>query len=65
MIHRKLLAKFIVFNRSPMLKYDLSDLSVNVGGNIIKPSEKVRDLGHCCVKTIIPLYICITFTVYR
>ena len=36
--------EFIVF-RSPMLKHDLSDLSVNVGGNVIKPSEKVRDLG--------------------
>ena len=35
--------EFILF-RSPMLKHDLSDLSVNVGGNIIKPSEKVRDL---------------------
>ena len=34
--------EFIVF-RSPMLKHDLSDLSVNVGGNVIKPSEKVRD----------------------
>ena len=30
--------EFIVF-RSPMLKHDLSDLSVNVGGNVIKPSE--------------------------
>ena len=29
-----------------MLKHDLSDLSVNVGGNVIKPSEKVRDLGR-------------------
>ena len=28
--------EFIVF-RSPMLKHDLSDLSVNVGGNVIKP----------------------------
>ena len=28
-----------------MLKHDLSDLSVNVGGNVIKPSEKVRDFG--------------------
>ena len=36
--------EFIVF-RSPMLKHDLSDLSVKVGGNIIKPSEKVCDLG--------------------
>ena len=30
---------FIVF-RSPMLKHDLSDLSVNVGGNVIKSSKK-------------------------
>ena len=36
--------EFNVF-RSPMLKHDLSDLSVNVGGNVIKPSKKVRDLG--------------------
>ena len=35
---------YIVF-RSPMLKHDLSDLSVNVGANLIKPSEKVCDLG--------------------
>ena len=32
--------EFIVF-RSPMLKHDLSDMSVNVGGNLIKPSVKV------------------------
>ena len=31
--------------RSPLLKHDLSDLSVNVGDNLIKPSEKVCDLG--------------------
>ena len=37
--------EFIVF-RSPMLKHDLSDLSVNVGGHVIKPSEKVCDLDH-------------------
>ena len=36
--------EFIVF-RSPMLKHDLSDLFVNVGGNVIRPSEKVRNLG--------------------
>ena len=36
--------EFIVF-RSSMLKHDLSDLSINIGGNVIKPSEKVRDLG--------------------
>ena len=35
----------LLFFRSPMLKHDLSNLSVNVGGNVIKPSEKVRDLG--------------------
>ena len=33
--------EFIVF-RSLMLKHDLSDLSVNVWGNLIKSSEKVR-----------------------
>ena len=32
--------EFIVF-RSSMLKHDLSDLSVNVGGNLSKPLEKV------------------------
>ena len=41
----------IVF-RSPMLKHYLSDLSVNVGGNVIKPSEKVRDLGVVLDQTL-------------
>ena len=40
--------EFIVF-RSPMLKQDLSDLSVYVGG---KPSEKVRDLGVILDQTL-------------
>ena len=35
-----------------MLKHDLGDLSVNVGGNVIKPSEKVRDLGVILDQTI-------------
>ena len=35
-----------------MLKHDLSDLSVNVGGNVIKPSEKVRDLGVILDQTL-------------
>ena len=43
--------EFIVF-RSLMLKHDLSDLSVNVGGNVIKPSEKVRDLGVILDQTL-------------
>ena len=43
--------EFIVF-RSPMLKYDSSDLSVNVGGNLIKPSVKVRDLGAILDQTL-------------
>ena len=43
--------EFIVF-RSPMLKHDLSDLSVNVGGNVIKSSEKVRDLGVILDQTL-------------
>ena len=43
--------EFIVF-RSPMLKHDLSDRSVNVGGNVIKPSEKVRDLGVILDQTL-------------
>ena len=43
--------KFIVF-RSPMLKHDLSDLSVKVGGNVIKPSEKVRDFGVVLDQTL-------------
>ena len=43
--------EFIVF-RSPMLKHDLSDMSVNVGGNVIKPSEKVRDLGVILDQTL-------------
>ena len=43
--------EFIVF-RSPMLKHDLSDLSVNVGGNLIKPSVKVRDLGVILDQTL-------------
>ena len=36
--------EFIVF-RSPMLKHDLSDLSVSVGGNLIKSSQKLRELN--------------------
>ena len=44
-------AEFIVF-RSPMLKHDLSDLSVNVWGNLIKPSVKVRDLGVILDQTL-------------
>ena len=43
--------EFIVF-RSPMPKHDLSDLSVNVGGNLIKPSVQVRDLGVILDQTI-------------
>ena len=43
--------EFIVF-RPPMLKHDLSDLSVNVGGNVIKPSKKVRDLGLILDQTL-------------
>ena len=43
--------EFIVL-RSPMLKHDLSDLSVNVGGNVIKPSVKVRDLGVILDQTL-------------
>ena len=50
--------EFIVF-RSPMLKHDLSDLSVNVGGNVIKPSEKVRDLG------VIPVSIANLYNNYK
>ena len=43
--------EFIVL-RSPMLKHDLSVLSLNVGGNVIKPSEKVRDLGVILDQTL-------------
>ena len=45
--------EFIVF-RSSMLKHDLSDLSVNVGGNVItcKTLEKVRDLGVILDQTL-------------
>ena len=43
--------EFIVF-RSPMPKHDLSDLSVNVGGNLIKPSVQVRDLGVILDQTL-------------
>ena len=43
--------ELIVF-RSPMLKHDLSDLSVNVGGNLIRPSVKVRDLGVILDRTL-------------
>ena len=48
-IHAK--TDFIVF-RSPMLKHDSSDPSVNVGGNLIKPSEKVCDLGVILNQTL-------------
>ena len=43
--------EFIVFI-SPILKHDFSDLSVNVGGNVIKPSEEVRDLGVILDQTL-------------
>ena len=43
--------EFIVF-KSPMLKHDLSDPSVKVGGNVIKPSEKMRDLGVILDQTL-------------
>ena len=43
--------EFIVF-RSPMLKHDLSDLFVNVRGNLIKPSEKFCDLGVILDQTL-------------
>ena len=36
--------EFIIF-RSPLLKQNLSDLSVSVGDMQITPSSKVRDLG--------------------
>ena len=35
-----------------MLKHDLSDLFVNVGGNVIKPSEKGRDLCVILKQTV-------------
>ena len=35
---------FIIF-RSPLLKQNLSDLSVRVGDMQVSPSSKVRDLG--------------------
>ena len=38
--------------RSLMLKHDLSDLSVNVGGNLIKSSEKVRISGVILDRTL-------------
>ena len=36
--------EFIIF-RSPLLKQNLSDLSVSVGDMQVSPSSKVRDLG--------------------
>ena len=36
--------EFIIF-RSPLLKQNLSDLSVSVGNMQVSPSSKVRDLG--------------------
>ena len=36
--------EFIIF-RSPLLKQNLSDLSVRVGDMQVSPSSKVRDLG--------------------
>ena len=35
----------ILYLNHIILKHDLIDLSVNIGGNLIKPSEKVRELG--------------------
>ena len=36
--------EFIIV-RSPLLKQNLSDLSVNIGDMQVSPSSKVRDLG--------------------
>ena len=36
--------EFIIF-RSPLLKQNLSDLSVSVGDMQVSPSSKMRDLG--------------------
>ena len=36
--------EFIIF-RAPLLKQNLSDLSVSVGDMQVSPSSKVRDLG--------------------
>ena len=38
------ITEFIIF-RSPLLKQNLSDLSVSVGDMQVSPSSKVRDLG--------------------
>ena len=44
-----------------MLKHDLSDMSVNVGGNVIKPSEKVRDLGVILDQTLLLFILILLF----
>ena len=48
--------EFIIF-RSPLLKPNLSDLSVSVGDMQVSPSSKVRDLG--VVLTSISLFMII------
>ena len=36
--------EFIIF-RSPLLKQNLSDMSISLGDSQVSPSSKVRDLG--------------------
>ena len=48
--------EFIIF-RSPLLKQNVSDLSISVGDTQVSPSSKVRDLG--VVLTNISLFMII------
>ena len=42
-----------IISRSPVLKQNLSDLSVSVGNMQVSPSSKVRDLGVVLVVLVV------------
>ena len=55
------ITEFIIF-RSPLLKQNLSDLSVSVGNMQVSPSSKVRDLGVVLTSISLFMIILVVFT---
>ena len=52
--------EFIIF-RSPLLKQNLSDLSVSVGDIQVSPSSKVRDIGVVLISISLFMIILVVF----
>ena len=52
--------EFIIF-RPPLLKQNLSDLSVGVGDMQVSPSSKVRDLGVVLISISLFMIILVVF----